>query len=53
MLSPESPLWLPPGSIRSVLAMAVVAGYFAGLVQVELVTMVLAFYFAARTAATT
>ena len=53
MLSNESPLWLPPGSVRSLLAMSVTAGYFAGWVPTEIVTMVLAFYFAARTAAET
>ena len=50
LLSPEHPLWLPEGSVRAVLALAVVAAYFAGVVTDEIALLVLAFYFAARTA---
>lgn len=54
MLDPTKPLWLPEGSIRGLLALAVVGVYLANqLVPVEIVTLVLGFYFGARTATTT
>ncbi len=48
MLITNQPLWLPEGSIRSILALGVVAGFAAGLVPVELATLVLGFYFGQR-----
>lgn len=49
MLSIDHPLWLPPGSVRSLLALAVVGAYIGGLVTIEVATLVLGFYFGART----
>ncbi len=48
LLQPESPLYLPAGSIRSILAIGVVSAYVAGLVDEQLALLVLAFYFADR-----
>lgn len=53
---PKQPLWLPQGSVRAILAIALivsaVALAFAGKVDpakiVELAVLVAAFYFAAR-----
>ena len=50
MLQEEQPLWLPAGSVRSLLALGVIGAYVAGLVEIELATLVLGFYFGARTA---
>lgn len=44
----EYPLWMPEGSVRAILALGVVAAFIAGLVSIEVATLVLGFYFAAR-----
>lgn len=50
MLQNEYPLWLPEGSVRSLLALAVVGAFLAGLVEeAEIVFLVLGFYFGDRT----
>ncbi len=48
MLLNDQPLWLPEGSIRSLLALGVVGAFAAGVVPVELATLVLGFYFGQR-----
>ncbi len=42
----DQPLWLPPGSVRATLALGVVGAFIAGLVELEVATLVLGFYFA-------
>lgn len=49
MLQPDQPLWLPQGSIRSLIAIAIVGAYIAAWVPIEVATLVLGFYFGART----
>ena len=51
MLDNQEPLWMPKGSVRAIIALTVVAAYIAGLIDLELAGVVVAFYFAARTAA--
>lgn len=56
MLSRFDPLWMPAGSVRSILALGlvggVVAGFFLGMIQgdavVQLASVAVAFYFAGR-----
>ena len=48
MLNPNTPLYLPEGSIRSVLALSVVGAFIGGLVDLEVALLVLGFYFADR-----
>lgn len=48
LLLKDQPLYLPQGSIRSILALAVVAAFILGTVPIEVATLVLGFYFAAR-----
>jgi len=45
MLLNDQPLWLPQGSVRSILALSLVGGFMAGYVPIEVVTLVLGFYF--------
>lgn len=45
----DQPLYMPEGSVRSILALGVVGAFVAGLVEIEVATLVLGFYFAART----
>lgn len=47
-LDRHSPLWLPPGSVRSILALAIVGAYIAGQVSSEVALAVVGFYFGAR-----
>lgn len=53
MLNPRQPLFLPPGSVRSIIALVLVAAVVA--VQpdkaAELASVVVAFYFASKVAA--
>ena len=51
LLQTDQPLYLPAGSVRSILAIGVVGAYFAGLVDENLAVLVLAFYFADRSSA--
>ena len=48
LLQTDKPLYLPEGSVRSVLALLVVVAFVAGAVPIEVATLVLGFYFAAR-----
>ena len=48
MLMNDQPLWLPEGSIRSILALGIVGAFAAGFVPVEIATLVLGFYFGQR-----
>ncbi len=48
MLVNDQPLWLPQGSVRAVLALGVVGAFVAGLVPIEVATLVLGFYFGVR-----
>ena len=50
MLNNDNPLWLPPESVRSIIALIVVCAYVAGAVPIEVVTLVLGFYFGSRQA---
>ena len=45
LLQPDSPLYLPEGSVRALLALGLSAAFVAGLVQLEVVALVLGFYF--------
>lgn len=49
MLNQEKPLWLPSGSVRSVLALAIVGAYIGGYIPIEVAMTVIGFYFGART----
>jgi hypothetical protein len=48
LLQADQPLYLPKGSVRSLLAFATLGGFIAGYVPVDLAVMVLAFYFAGK-----
>lgn len=48
LLLTDQPLYLPAGSIRSILALAVVTAFIIGVAPIEVATLVLGFYFAAR-----
>lgn len=48
LLDVSKPLWLPEGSVRALLALLVVGSFIAGLVPIEVATLVLGFYFGSR-----
>jgi hypothetical protein len=48
LLQTDQPLFLPPGSVRSILALGVVGAFIAGLTTIEVATLVLGFYFGQR-----
>ncbi len=48
MLLNDQPLWLPEGSIRSILALGIVGAFVAGGAPIEIATLVLGFYFGQR-----
>ena len=50
MLINDQPLWLPAGSIRSILALGIVGAFVAGGAPIEVATLVLGFYFGSRNA---
>ncbi len=53
MLRNDKPLWMPEGSVRSLIALAVVVAFIFGLVEeLEIVTLVLGFYFIDRSSTT-
>lgn len=53
LLQPDQPLYLPTGSVRSVLALIIVIAFVGwAVVPLEIVTLVLGFYFADRAAST-
>ena len=45
LLNAENPLYLPAGSVRAVLALGLTAAFVAGAVQLEVLALVLGFYF--------
>jgi hypothetical protein len=51
-INPTQPLGLPEGSVRALLALAVIGAFIAGVVdQLEIITLVLGFYFGSRSTA--
>ena len=48
MLRNDQPLFLPPGSVRSILALLLVVGFLVGLVPEDITILVLGFYFITR-----
>lgn len=48
MLNKDKPLWLPSGSVRSIIALAIVGAYLVGAVDREVVMLVLGAYFLDR-----
>lgn len=48
MLQNDQPLWLPQGSVRSILALGVIGAFIAGLIDQEVALLVLGVYFGAR-----
>ncbi len=48
MLLNDQPLYLPQGSIRSILALSVVGAFIVGQVPIEIATLILGFYFGVR-----
>ncbi len=48
MLVNDQPLGLPQGSVRAVLALGIVAAFVAGLVEIEVATLILGTYFGYR-----
>lgn len=48
MLLNDQPLWLPEGSIRSIIALGIVAAFIVGVAPIEVATLVLGFYFGQR-----
>ncbi len=51
MLLNDQPLWLPQGSVRSILALGIVAAFVLGQVPIEIVTLIVGFYFGDRAGA--
>jgi hypothetical protein len=51
MLRSDQPLWLPRGSIRSILALAVTAAFILGLIETDIAMLVLGSYFVGRATA--
>ncbi|WP_148208697.1 hypothetical protein [Archaeoglobus profundus] len=52
LLRRNAPLWMPRGSIRAIIALTIVFGYFikTGTIDKDIVMLVLGFYFASRAA---
>lgn len=49
LLNKSRPLFLPKGSVRALVALGVVAAYIGGVVvDLEIVTLVMGFYFGSR-----
>lgn len=51
MFRSDQPLWLPKGSVRSILALAVTTAFILGLIETDIAMLVLGSYFVGRTAA--
>ncbi len=45
LLQPDQPLYLPVGSVRAMLALGLSAAFVYGLVELEVIALVLGFYF--------
>lgn len=48
LLNKSQPLWLPQGSVRSLIAFIAIGGYLAGQMSETILGVVIAFYFADR-----
>lgn len=48
MFRTDQPLWLPKGSVRSILALGVTGAFIAGLIDVDIALLVLGSYFVGR-----
>ena len=48
MLLNDQPLYLPSGSIRSILALGIVGAFIGGFIPIEFATLVVGFYFGQR-----
>lgn len=48
MLDNKSPLWLPAGSVRAILALALTAAFIFGRIESGIIGVVLGFYFGAK-----
>lgn len=48
LLQTDQPLYLPEGSVRSILALGGVGAYIAGLIPIEIAALILGFYFGQR-----
>ena len=51
MLRDDQPLYLPEGSIRAIIAIAVVGAFIGGYVELEVALLAMGFYFGSRAAA--
>ncbi len=45
LLQSDQPLYLPAGSVRSIIALVVVSAYIAGFIANEVALLVIGFYF--------
>ena len=45
LLQKDQPLYLPAGSVRSIIALGIVSAYIFGLIANEVALLVLGFYF--------
>lgn len=45
LLQPDQPLYLPEGSVRALLALGLAGAFVYGYVELEVVALVLGFYF--------
>ena len=48
MKQEQQPLWMPAGSVRSLVALAITGAFIFGMVPVEVATLVLGYYFATK-----
>ena len=48
MFDVTQPLWLPAGSVRSILALSIVGAYVLGFADDRVALLVLGFYFGSR-----
>ena len=48
MLRNDKPLYLPPGSVRAIIALGTVGAFIAGQVPEDVALVVLGFYFVGR-----
>jgi len=53
LLQRDAPLWMPRGSVRAIIALIIVLGYFikTGTIDKDIVMLVLGFYFGSRAVA--
>lgn len=48
LLQIDQPLYLPEGSVRSIIALALVGSFIAGLIDIELAGIAVGFYFGSK-----